>query len=65
MVGAKPCHMFSSRLYPLFVRAVSFQTCDRTSVQLLSSAWFTPFMMVNSGRAFITPFFQDDLSKCC
>ncbi|PSK12556.1 hypothetical protein C7R92_07530 [Brevibacillus porteri] len=25
--------MFSSRLYPLFVRAVSFQTCGRTSLQ--------------------------------
>ncbi|PSJ92707.1 hypothetical protein C7R93_19670 [Brevibacillus fortis] len=33
--------MFSSRLYPLFVRAVSFQTCDSTSVQL----WlFTSFI---------------------
>ncbi|TKI58877.1 hypothetical protein E8L90_27725 [Brevibacillus antibioticus] len=26
--------MFSSRLYPHFVRAVSFQTCDRTFEQL-------------------------------
>ncbi|ATF15175.1 hypothetical protein A616_25450 [Brevibacillus brevis X23] len=33
----KPCHMFSSRLYPLFVRAVSFQTCDSAFGQL----WMT------------------------
>ncbi|PSJ85592.1 hypothetical protein C7R93_29620 [Brevibacillus fortis] len=26
--------MFSSRLFPLFVRAVSFRTCDRASRQL-------------------------------
>ncbi|TKI54071.1 hypothetical protein E8L90_00605 [Brevibacillus antibioticus] len=31
MVGRKACHMFSSRLFPHFVRAVSFQTCDTPS----------------------------------
>ncbi|PSJ92161.1 hypothetical protein C7R93_20505 [Brevibacillus fortis] len=33
MWSPKSCYMFSSRLYPLFVRAVSFQTCSRTSLQ--------------------------------
>ncbi|PSJ96856.1 hypothetical protein C7R94_02705 [Brevibacillus sp. NRRL NRS-603] len=35
--------MFSSRLYPLFVRAVSFQTCDMTFEQLKSISEVRPF----------------------
>ncbi|ATF15561.1 hypothetical protein A616_27485 [Brevibacillus brevis X23] len=38
--------MFSSRLYPLFVRAVSFQTCDRTFEQLWLHLIFQKFVMV-------------------
>ncbi|TQR35456.1 hypothetical protein C7Y45_14005 [Brevibacillus brevis] len=34
--GEKSCHMFSSRLFPLCVRAVSFRTCDRTSNSCVS-----------------------------
>ncbi|PSJ69637.1 hypothetical protein C7J99_09515 [Brevibacillus brevis] len=38
--------MFSSRLYPLFVRAVSFQTCDRTSGQLWMISSFLGVLQV-------------------
>ncbi|RAT97743.1 hypothetical protein ASG16_011655 [Brevibacillus sp. Leaf182] len=43
MWSPKPCHMFSSRLYPLFVRAVSFQTCGSTSLQQCYYSFFKSF----------------------
>ncbi|KMZ44696.1 MULTISPECIES: hypothetical protein [Bacillales] len=36
--------MFSSRLYPLFVRAVSFQTCDRAFELLTFIELFKSFL---------------------
>ncbi|GAB1531533.1 MULTISPECIES: hypothetical protein [Brevibacillus] len=36
--------MFSSRLYPLFVWAVSFQTCDRAFEQLTFIELFKSFL---------------------
>ncbi|PSK19701.1 hypothetical protein C7R94_06210 [Brevibacillus sp. NRRL NRS-603] len=40
--------MSSSRLYPLFVRAVSFQTCDSAFVQLMCSRSFYNIFVSNS-----------------
>ncbi|AWX58414.1 hypothetical protein AB432_026720 [Brevibacillus brevis] len=42
--------MFSSRLYPLYVRAVSFQTCDRTFVQLLFLSGFKTDLQVRAWK---------------
>ncbi|PSK13379.1 hypothetical protein C7R92_05630 [Brevibacillus porteri] len=38
--------MSSSRLYPHFVRAVSFQTCDSAFVQLVFSRCFYILLLV-------------------
>ncbi|PSK07915.1 hypothetical protein C7R92_19090 [Brevibacillus porteri] len=40
--------MLSSRLFPPFVRAVSFQACDRTSVQLWISSCMKRIVLITN-----------------
>ncbi|AWX58241.1 hypothetical protein AB432_025790 [Brevibacillus brevis] len=42
--SGEPSHLFSSRLYPLFVRRISFQACDRTFEQMWLSSVFQTFV---------------------
>ncbi|RAT96355.1 hypothetical protein ASG16_018370 [Brevibacillus sp. Leaf182] len=52
VVGRKECHMFSSRLFPLFVRAVSFQTCDTPSRKAACLTRFGLLVRVGACRRF-------------